>query len=226
MQSLRTRFTRWKQERRTPRVNRIIRTLILSDLFLLSGLGLFSPIFAVFVLENVDHNLQVVGASVSVYWIMRVVTVIPMSALMDKLDGDRDEYAFMILGTFLISSLPLGYLLASHAWHVYLLQAINGFAHAIAVPAWRVIFTRNIDAGAVGYEWSLSDASVGVATAASALVGTFIVSAFGFHALFFLMFAFGLVATGLLLSIYRHRRSSAWTRLRTHRTRTRRFTLS
>lgn len=182
-------------------VNRIIQTLIISDFFLFFAVGLLGPIFAVFLLEHIENRIEIVGYAVSSYWLTRVIMVMPLSRLMDKIKGEVDEFFFMALGTFMIGAVPLFYLLASESWHVYLLQVVNGLAYALAVPAWRIVFTNNVDRHIVGYEWSLEDVAVGIATALSASLGAIIADKFGFDILFFIIFIFGTISALILLTL-------------------------
>ncbi len=182
-------------------INKTIRTLILSDFFLFFAVGLLAPIFAVFILENVSDKIEVIGYAVSFYWLARVIMVIPFSMLMDKLKGEFDEYMFMIIGTALMSLIPLFYLFSSEPWHIYLLQVVNGVANSMAVPAWRILFTNHIDRKVTGFEWSIEDVGVGIATASSAAIGALIANRFGFDFLFILIFIFGMISAWILFSL-------------------------
>lgn len=188
-------------------VNKTIRSLIVSDFFLFFALGLLSPIFAVFILNNVGNKIEVIGYAVAIYWLTRVLTVIPFSHLMDKLKGEMDEYYFMIIGTFIIACVPLFYIISSQPWHIYLLQIVLGLANSMAVPAWRILFTNHLDSRIIGFEWSLEDVGVGVATATSAVIGAYIADKFGFNFLFTAIFIIGLIATGILLTLSQSKRS-------------------
>ncbi|NMB48214.1 MFS transporter [Candidatus Kuenenbacteria bacterium] len=189
------------------KISKTIRYLILSDFFLFFAVGLLSPIFAVFVLENIENKIEVIGFAVACYWITRVVMVMPISRLMDKIKGEADEYSFMVVGTFLIAIIPLFYALSSKSWHIYFLQALNGFANAMAVPAWRIIFTKNIDKKIVGFEWSLEDVGVGIATALSAAIGAIIADKFGFNVLFVVIAFFGIISATILLILGKSKRN-------------------
>lgn len=187
-------------------VNTLIRTLIISDFFLFFATGLLTPIYAIFIIENIGDNLTIIGYAITCYWLTRVLMVLPFSWLMDRIKGETDEYFFMTIGTFLISLVALCYTVASSPWHIYVLQILNGLAHAMAVPAWRIMFTNHVDRTIVGFEWSLEDVGVGIATAASATIGTLIVSAFGFDTLFIIIFCFGIVSALILLTLDRDRK--------------------
>lgn len=187
-------------------VNKVIRTLIISDFFLFFAVGLLGPIFAVFLMERIENKIEIVGYAVSFYWLTRVIMVIPISRLMDKIKGEFDECLFMALGTFMISAIPLFYIVSSEAWHIYLLQFLNGLAYALAVPAWRIVFTNHIDRSIIGFEWSLEDVAVGIATALSASVGAIIADKFGFNILFFAIFIFGTISASILITLNKSRR--------------------
>ncbi len=184
-------------------INKTIKFLIFSDFFLLFSIGLLSPILAVFVLDHVENSMEVVGYAVACYWVARVFMVIPFSWLMDRTKGELDEYSFMVLGTFFIAFIPLLYMVASEPWHLYLIQIFNGFANAMAVPAWRVLFTNHIDKDFIGFEWSLEDVGIGIATAASAAFGAIIADRFGFTMLFGIMSFFALMSSLILFLLGR-----------------------
>lgn len=185
-------------------INRVIRALIISDFLLFFAGGLLAPIFAVFILKAVPgSSLTVIGLATTFYWISRTATTVPLSKLMDKTDGERDEFYFVLIGSFLLSSIPLFYLVVSQAWHLYLIQLISGVTHSMAVPSWRILFTDHLDRGKVGYEWSLEDIGVGVATAISAYLGSILADRFGFQIVFILLAILGYAGTLFLIPIYK-----------------------
>jgi MFS family permease len=184
-------------------VNRVIRHLVISDFVLNFAFGLLAPIFAVFVLKNIQgSSLRVVGLATTFYWIARTASTVPLSRFMDKTNGERDEFYFIIAGSFIMSSVPLFYLFASQPWHVYLIQLILGLANSMAVPAWRILFTDHIDRGRTGFEWSLEDIAIGVSVAVSAYLGSLLADKFGFGIVFVLLAILGYIATLILSRLY------------------------
>jgi predicted MFS family arabinose efflux permease len=183
------------------KINKIIKTLITYDFFLFLSSGLLAPIFAVFILENIENKLEIIGYIQAIYWLTRVITIIPISKYMDKCKGENDEYWFLVFGSFLVSIIPLFYIISSESWHIYLLQIINAIGYSMAVSAWRILFTNHVDKKIIGFEWSMEDVSVGISISISATVGAFIASKFGFNFLFVIMTIFGLISTLVLLTI-------------------------
>lgn len=187
-------------------INRVIRLLISSDVTLFFAIGLLAPIFAIFVLQDVQGGtLKVVGLAASMYWIARTLTTVPLSKFMDKTKGERDEYYFMLIGSYIMAAIPLFYIWSTQPWHIYLLGFINGSAGSMAVPGWRILFTNHLDKGRTGYEWSIEDVGVGVAIAISSFLGAFLADIFGFKILFILISIIGVVGvTFFVVPLYKY----------------------
>lgn len=185
-------------------VNRVIKLLVVSDFIMNFAFGLLAPIFAVFILKNIPgSNLKVIGLSATFYWIARVISSVPLSKFMDRTDGERDEFYFSIVGSFIISSIPLFFLLITQTWHLYLIQFIHGLANSMAVPSWRILFTDHLDHGRTGYEWSLEDIAIGTSTAMSAYIGALLAEKFGFHVVLVMLAMLGYLGTMFLIPIYK-----------------------
>lgn len=181
-------------------INRIIRHLIYSDITLFFSIGLLAPIFAIFVTQNIQGgSLEVVGLAASTYWVARTITTVPLSRIMDRTKGEKDEYYFMLFGSYVMTLIPFLYIYSSQPWHIYLLGFINGSAASMAVPGWRILFTNHLDRGSTGYEWSIEDVGVGIAIALSSYLGAFLAETFGFQALFVLITAVGVLGVTIFL---------------------------
>ena len=191
-------------------VNRVIKLLVASDFILYFAFGLLGPIFAVFILQKVPgSSLKVIGLATTFYWIARVISTVPLSRFMDKTDGERDEFYFVVTGSLIISSIPLFYLFINASWHLYLIQFIYGLANSMAVPAWRILFTDHLDKGKTGFEWSLEDVGVGIAAASSAFFGSILADKFGFTVVLVLLSSLGFLATFILIPLYKDAKTLA-----------------
>ena len=184
-------------------INRVIRYLVAYDFVLNFAFGLLAPIFAVFVLKNVEGStLRVIGAGTSCYWLARILTTVPLSRFMDKTDGERDEFFFIIAGTIIVATIPLLLLAARVPWQLYVIQFIHGLANSMAVPGWRILFTDHIDKGHTGLEWSLDDIGVGLAVGASAYIGSLLAEMFGFPVVLVLLSGLGYASAFLLIPLF------------------------
>lgn len=183
-------------------INRVIRYLIAYDFVLNFAFGLLSPIFAVYVLNTVaGSTLKVIGTATACYWLARILSTVPLSRFMDRTDGERDEFYFVIFGTFAIATVPIMLIFAREAWHVYLIQFIFGLSNSMAVPGWRILFTDHIDRGKTGYEWSLEDIGVGIAVGSSAYLGSLLADTFGFKPVLILLSGLGYASALLLIPL-------------------------
>lgn len=188
------------------KINKFIKVLISSDFVLHNGWGLLAPIFAIFLLEkiavgNVAEGAKIAGFGSLVYWLIKSTLQIPIGNYLDKNHGEKDDFWFMVVGTFLTGLVPFGYLISSQPWHIYLFQALHGIGMAMVIPSWYAIFTRHIDKGKEAFEWGLRSTSLGFATGVAGAVGGILVAIYGFKIIFILVGSFTMIATLMLLMI-------------------------
>ncbi len=183
--------------------NIVIRNLLIYDFVSQFGFGLIAPIFAIYVLDVVGSDaIRVVGTAATAYWLGRVLSSVPLARFMDRFDGERDEYYFLLLGNFITSTIPLFFLLATEPTHFYIIQFIHGISNSMLVPGWRILFTNHLDGQKRGFQWSLDDVSVGLAIASSAYVGSLLAAQFGFQILLVAVSVIGYVATLLIIPLH------------------------
>jgi len=186
--------------------NKVVKVLVSSDFFLNLGWGLLSPVFALFILEKVTIQdplkaAEVAGLAALFYWISKSLLEIPIGSLLDRKHGEKDDLWFMIVGTFITSIVPLGYIISSEPWHIYLWQVVHAVGMAMSLPSWLAIFTRHIDKGKEGFEWSLETTSVGMGAGIAGGLGGIIAGYLGFNVLFILVSGLNFVAGICLLFI-------------------------
>ncbi len=184
--------------------NHIVRGLIISDIATLSAFGLLAPIFAVFVVNGVaGANIQTAGIATTIFLLARSVGQIPIGILIDRLRGERDEFVAMIIGTLVMSFVPLLYIFVEFPWQLYLVQFIYGLAAAVVFPAWMATFTRHIDPMHEGLEWGVYRSFVDIGTAFAAGLGGVVAVEFGFNAVFYCVSFVALIGCGHLIYLRR-----------------------
>jgi len=182
------------------KINKIIKTLISTDLIFLSALGLITPIFAIFITDKIKGGtIEVVGFATAIYWIGRSIFEIPIARFLDKTKGEKDDLHFLIIGYALCAIVNFGYIFSSLPWHIYLLEFVYALGAAVSWPAWSALFTRHIDKGKEGFEWSVEHVSFSAGIGITGAVGGIVVSTWGFNIAFFLAGLFALI--GALLPI-------------------------
>ena len=184
------------------KINRVIKILILSDFLLQSGWGLIGPLFAIFLIGQIEGgSLELVGLVTAVYWIFKSLLQPFIANYLDINHGERDDFAFLVGGMFVANLVPLGYVFSTQAWHIIILELIRAAAMACVIPTWSAIFTRHIDKGREAFSWSLESTGIGVAAGVAGAIGALMVGIFGFRVVFVLVTIFGMISSTCLLRI-------------------------
>ncbi|MFZ2150900.1 MAG: MFS transporter [Candidatus Absconditicoccaceae bacterium] len=180
-------------------MNRTIKFLILSDIFILTGFGLTSPIFAIFIKEGIiGGTIFAAGLSSTLFLITKSLVQLPFSRYVDK---EKDKKRLLIIGTSLIVIVPFLYLLVSNVRHIYIVQIIYGIGSGIAYPTRLGIWTLALDKKHESFERSLYSTATGVGTAIAAAVGGALAQYAGFDILFITVGIFSIIGGVILIKL-------------------------
>ena len=183
------------------KLNRIAKYLIYSDLVFYTGWGLISPIFAIFILQNISGGTAfVAGLSSAIHLIVRSTTRIPFGIASDRDKSQKTAYKFMFLGLLIAALIPFFYIFAKTPLHIYILQAILGVSLSASTAGWTCIFTKHMDQGKESTEWGIDAVAVGLGPGIAGAIGGLLVTYFNFNYVFIAVGIFGLTGV-LLLSI-------------------------
>jgi len=186
------------------KINRIIRTLIGADLVFLSALGLIAPVFAIFITDKIKGgSVEVVGFAAAIYWIGRSIFEIPIAKFLDRTKGEKDDLYFLVGGYIVVALVHFGYIFSSLPWHIYILEGIYALGAALSWPAWSALFTRHIDKGREGFEWSVEHVSFSAGSGITGAIGGIVVATLGFNIAFIIAGIFALLGGMLPLIIYK-----------------------
>jgi len=183
-------------------INRVIKTLIISDFLLQSGWGLIGPIFAIFLTKQIQGgSLEMVGFIAATYWVTKSIVQPFIAHFLDVKRGERDDFRFLVSGMYLANLIPLGYAFSTQSWHIFTLEFIRALAMACVVPSWSAIFTRHIDQGREAFSWSIESTGIGFAAGIAGAFGGLLAGILGFKVVFVLVSLFGLISSSVLLLI-------------------------
>ncbi len=183
----------------TKRLNKIIIRLITADFFLHSGWGLIAPIFAIFITEQIEGgSLEMVAFAVAAYWIVKSALQPFLANVLDLIKGEKDDFDFLVYGSYVNALVPLGYFFATSISHIFLLEIIRGITMACIVPAWYGIFTRHINKGWEAFSWSIQSTGLGFAAGIAAAFGGLVATFLGFQAVFILVCFLKMISATLL----------------------------
>lgn len=184
-------------------MNKVLRTLVVSDLFILSSFGLIQPIFAVFLLKNIaTTTITSVGVAITIQIFTKAVLQIFIARWTDEERGNCRELYTLLAGSLIISLVPLGYILAHSISHIYLVQIIYGIGQALSYPSWRVIFTRYLSQERTGLEWGIYDTITSFGVALAATLGAYFAEQYSFTHLFIFVAIMSLVGTMFIAHIF------------------------
>lgn len=182
--------------------NKIIKALIISDLAIASSMGLIAPLLAIFVIQSIEGGtVQVVGFAIAIFWITKAILQIPVGSYLDRHRGEKDDYWFLVFGTFFSAVVPLFFIIINQPWQLYLLQALFAVGLAVSVPPWGALYARHIDKGREAKTWSIDSSAYSIGTGIAGASAGLIVATMGFNALFIAVFILGMVSTMILLTI-------------------------
>lgn len=183
-------------------INKVIRIMVLSDLFLYSGWGLITPILAIYIVGNIQGgDAKIAGIAIGIYWITKSIIQIPLAYYLDKIHGEYDDYYCLLAGIFISSLTPIGFVFSTMPWHIYLLEAVHGLGMAMVFPSWAGIFTRHIEKKREAICWGLDSSLVNIGTGVGGIIGGILAVSFGFTSLFIAVSLLGIVSFFALLFI-------------------------
>lgn len=179
-------------------MNRTLYLLWFSDVFILTGFGLISPIMAIYIAGSVTGGtIFAAGLASALYMVTKAIVQIPFSRYVDSREN---KVRWLHLGTFLIVTVPFQYIFAQNIYSIYIAQIIYGIGAGIAASSWLSLWSTHLDKHHEGFEWSIYSATVGLGTGLSAFLGGTLVTHFSFK---FTMFIMGTLAfIGLLILLY------------------------
>lgn len=183
-------------------INKLVLIFIGSDITLNAAFGLVGPIFAIFLVQNIKGaDVSTAGIAAAIYWILKSILQIPISIYLDRNKGEGDDFKALITGILVASLVPIGYLLSSKVWHIFLIQTFFACAMSLVVPSWYAIYTRHIDKGKESFEWALDSTSLGIAAGITGAIGGLLAKYFGFSVVFLIVSFLTLIgAINLLLA--------------------------
>ncbi len=182
--------------------NSVIRILTISDVITISGFGLISPIFAIFIVGSIEGgSIEVVGIAMTIFLLTKSLGQIPAGIIIDRIKGENDDFWAMFVGSLCYSLIPLLYIFISTPIQLYIVQFFYGLSVALTYPSWYAIFTRHIDHHREGIEWGVYNTLIDLGAAGAAAIGGFVASKFGFVPLFVVISMMSFIGSAFLLLI-------------------------
>ncbi len=161
-------------------MNKVIRFLLLSDVFIITGFGLIAPILAIYINENlIGGTMLRAGIASAIFLITKSIIQIPFSKFVDK----KDEYfdlMWLLLGALLVCIVPFIYIFSDTIWGIFFAQFLYGIGSAFSYPTWLKIWNSHLDSHHETFEWSVYSSAIALSSAFASVFGAWISEIFGF----------------------------------------------
>jgi MFS family permease len=165
-------------------MNRTMKLLMLSDIFVLTGFGLIQPILAIFINDGVaGGTVFTAGIASALFMLTKSLVQLPFSRYIDR---HTRKTRWLIIGTLMMALVPIIYITANSIVQVYLAEIVYGLGSGLAYPTWLGLWSSNLDKGQESFQWSIYSTSTGLGTAATGAIGAGVSTFAGFTTTFVL----------------------------------------
>ncbi len=174
-------------------LNKSLRILITLNTGMTFIIGVFAPFYAVYV-QEVGGDIAFAGFAWAVMQIVSGVLTIFFTRWSLRV---HEQELLLALGYLLRAGVFLSYAFMDSMGQLILTQVVWGIAAAIGVPAFDAIYSGHTTKDESIGQWGGWEGIAGIAAGVAALLGGFIIQAFGFQPMFFAM-----AAVAFFLALY------------------------
>ncbi len=139
-------------------------------------LGLFGPVFAIFV-QNIGGSLLDIGFAYSILLTITGVLMIPFGHMADKYGMKK----LCLISNVIYSMAMFSYAFVSSVFQVYALQTVLGICNAMWISFWNVIVVDVADKNKRGKEVGFLTSTFWTAQGLAGIVGASIAYFLSFH---------------------------------------------
>jgi MFS family permease len=176
-------------------LNRIVEAFIVSETFFWAAWNFITPIFAIFVINNIKGgNIQMAASAFSCYLITRVIFEV-IAGRYSTGKSDLRKLWMTIAGMILLSVAYIGFAFSHSISQLFFYYIVTGVAIGIATPAKNSLFSAHLDHDKEPTEWGIYDAVTLLGIALATALGGFIASSYGFQPLFLLAAVINVLGT-------------------------------
>ncbi len=164
-------------------INKALRVLIAYNSLFYFAASLFGTLYAVFI-QKIGGGVMLISVSTAVFYISSTLFLLVMAKFGDKVK----EKELLLAGSYLLRAVGYAcYLVVGSALGLILLQVLFGLADAMGTPTFSALFAKHIDSKIEVMEYSDWTIIANLTMALGAVLGGFLVSAYGFSMLFVVM---------------------------------------
>jgi len=163
--------------------------------------GLLEPFYAVFV-GRVGGSLLDAGIAFAIF---NIVTGVLIFTFCRTNFYARHMRYIVTIGYLMDVPGYLAYIFVRNSMELFVVQIFLGLALGLAAPAWDALFSANLSEAQASTHWSAWNGGIAIALGLGGLIGSLIITALSFEALFIIMAAMSGLAGFLSLRIIKSR---------------------
>jgi MFS family permease len=183
--------TAFSELRKQPALTALIATAVMWNFFL----NIPGPFFNVYLVENLKANATMVGITATASSVASLLVQRQLGKLADRWGARRMQ----LVSGLLIPVLPLGWAIAGAAWHIIPINLVSGVLWgAYGLASFNLLLELTPQEGRARYS-AMYQVCVTLALAVGAMVGGWMVTHFGYTAIF-VTSAIGRFASALLFA--------------------------
>lgn len=143
---------------RIVKLNKVVWLLTTTDVFSWGIYSSISALIGIYLSAKLGYNaIEVVGAGVGIFYLVRALASVPVGLITDKIKKDRDDIILLTSGNILMGIVFLFYPVIMSPGIFYILQGVFGLGAAMNLVTWRKLFARNLDTDKEGFSYALYD---------------------------------------------------------------------
>jgi MFS family permease len=179
-------------------MNLKVRYLLFANYLNLFAFAFFTPLFAIFVL-HLGGDAKTVGLASGVGAYAAALMILFIGKWENS---QRHQEKMVVIGFFWLAFGALGYAMVHEIWQLFVVQIFNAVGTGMLVPAIRTSYAKLEDKGRETEEWAFWEGGNRMFAATGAILGGFLLSAFGnFKGLFILIAAIQFIAALIALKL-------------------------
>lgn len=156
--------------------------MITDGIILFAG-AMFGPIYALFV-EKIGGDLMDASFAFAVFSVTAGIVTIISGRYSDKIKETKN---IIVIGYLIMAIGFFGYIFVNSLWSLLIIQVVVGLGEAIYFPAYDAVYSENLSVNKLGRGWAAWEAISYFMAAIGAVAGGFLVSIFGFDAMFIIV---------------------------------------
>lgn len=180
-------------------MNKQLKIILFSNYASVISLGLFTPIYALFVFKLGGSTLEA-GTSAAMFYIVAGVLMFALRPLQDRVGFPP---RLMVVGYVVGALTSILLMFVGSILQLYLVQIVHAFSAALRRPNQQALYAKHEDQGREGSEWAILEGGDFIIMGLAAASGGLIASSFSFELIFAITAALQLAAAVLCSRLIR-----------------------